>query len=97
MKLLGHVGVYLINGLANGYSYDYLSSEDMIPFDMHYIFPEETIGSSIKMSDSDTFYYLYIPTMNYGKETEIDEKFKKIDEREFSFRGWKMNCIKFCR
>ena len=86
-----------INGLANGYSYDYFDSEDMIPFDMHFIFPEENVDSAIKTSKANTFFYIYFPTLNYGKETEINEKYTVAEQQEFSFRGWNMNCIKFMR
>ena len=86
-----------IKGLANGYTYDYYDSKEMIPFDMHYIFPEETISSAMEISKSDVFYYLYMPSLNEGKENEIEENYKIIDKQEYSFRGWKMNCIKFMR
>ena len=84
-----------INGLANGYSYSYFGADDMIPFEMHYIFPEENISQAILSGNADTFYYIYMPTLNSGKEKEIDENFDIISERDFSFHGWKMCCIKF--
>ena len=84
-----------IRGLANGYSYNYYDLEEMIPFDMHYIFPEENVSSALGISDADKVYYLYMPSLNAGKEEEIGEKYKIIEKREFNFRGWIMNCIKF--
>ena len=84
-----------INGLANGYKYEYYDSEDMIPFEMHYIFDSESIAKSVSESKAETFYYLYMPTLNAGKEQEIYEKFKVASEEAFEFRGWQMNCIKF--
>ncbi len=82
-------------GLANGYAYEYYESDDMIPIDMHYIFPEESINDAVALSDSEVFYYLYMPTLNQGKESEISERFNVIREERFDFRGWQMNCIKF--
>lgn len=84
-----------INGLANGYSYDYYGMPEMIPFEMRYIFDEETVDEAVMGDTSDTFYYLYMPTMNEGKESEVLAKYSVLSEEEFDFRGWKMNCIKF--
>ncbi len=87
-----------IKGLANGYDYSYNSMENMIPFDMHYIFPNETVEEAASSEDcSGTFYYIYMPTINASKEKEISEKFDIIDEQSFDFRGWQMYCIKFRR
>ena len=85
------------SGLANGYDYEYFNSPDMIPFEMHIIFSNETIEEAISASSKDTFYYLYMPTTNNGKEEEIIEKFHVVQIEEFDFRGWHMNCIKFTR
>lgn len=87
----------VIHGLANGYAWDYNSSDDMIPFEMRYIFPEETLDMAVSGSSSDTFYYIYMPTLNYDKEAVIDQRYSVIDKKEFDFRGWKMNCIIFRR
>lgn len=83
-----------ISGLANYYDYEYYDSNHMIPFNVRYIFPEETVDNAISQSSSKEFYYIYMPTLNYGKESQI-ENYNIIDEKKFSFRGWKMNCIKF--
>lgn len=83
--------------LANVYDYEYYDSDNMIPIEMHYIFREETVSDAVSMSDSKVFYYIYMPTMNESKEAEIAEKYSILDEKEFSFRGWKMNCIKFTK
>ena len=83
------------NGLANGYAYEYYDSEDMIPFEMRYIFSEETVEDAVSSSSSDTFYYIYMPTMNENRETEIRSNYMILHEESFNFRGWKMNCIKF--
>lgn len=84
-----------INGMANGYNYEYNDSTDMIPVDIHYIFPKETVEEALKISDSEFFYYIYMPTLNAEKEKEIYQKFDILEEKQFEFRGWKMNCIKF--
>lgn len=84
-----------INGLANGYEYDYYSSEDMIPFNLHYVFSGETIAESLSDCDANKYYYIYMPTLNDGKEKEIINNYHIIDENEFSFRGWELKCIEF--
>lgn len=83
------------SGLANGYSFEYFDSEDMIPFDMHYVFPEETLADAVASGESGLFYYIYMPTINGGRESQIREDYDVQSEEEFIFRGWKMNCIKF--
>ena len=84
-----------IKGLANGYDYEYYDSEYMIPFEIHYVFPEETVPDAISTGNADVFYYIYMPTINEDRENEISAKYNVISNDEFSFRGWKMNCIKF--
>nr|MCR5687753.1 hypothetical protein [Lachnospiraceae bacterium] len=84
-----------IGGMANGYSYDYYESDDMIPYDMQYIFPNETIEEASSKSPATEFFYLYMPTLNCGREAEIYDRFNVLEEKEFIFRGWKMNCIRF--
>lgn len=83
-----------INGLANDYDYEYYGADQMIPFSLRYIFPEENIGDIILQSNAKQFYYVYMPTLNMGKESML-KKYHIIEYREFNFRGWKMNCIKF--
>ena len=82
-----------INGLANGYSYDYFDSPNMQIFNMRYIFPEETADDAIDASDSEIIYYIYMPSLNLQKEQALT-KYDIIAEEEFDFRGWHMNCIK---
>lgn len=82
-----------INGLANGYSYDYFDSPNMQIFNMRYIFPEETADDAIDASDSEIIYYIYMPSINLQKEQALT-KYDIIAEEEFDFRGWHMNCIK---
>lgn len=83
-----------INGLANGYSYEYYSSPVMIPFEMRYVFPKERINDVLASSESGVIYYLYMPTLNSQKETELYETNSIITENQFTYRGWQMNCIK---
>lgn len=82
-------------GLANGYDYEYFNDPSMIPFAMHYIFPDESVEQATEQGDAKVFYYIYMPTMNGGKEAEIAAKFDITHEESFEFRGWKMNCIRF--
>ena len=86
-----------IKGLSNGYSYEYFSSETMIPFRMRFIFNTETVTEAIYASSAQTFYYIYMPTLNNGKEQEIYKLFNVEDEINYEYRGWQMNCIKFSR
>lgn len=83
-----------IHGLANGYSYDYYDSPDMIPFKIRYVFSEENSASVIANNNSQHSYYIYMPTLNQNREAEILDKLNIIDEKSFEFRGWTMNCIK---
>ena len=82
-------------GLANGYDYNYWNSPNMTPFSIHYIFPEETIEMATSNSESDCYFYIYLPTINDRKELEIYDKYDILKEKSFIFRGWQMNCIKF--
>ena len=84
-----------INGLANGYDYEYSDSDEMIPLEIHYIFDRETIEDAVSESRSDTFWYIYMPTLNFDKEDELYCNYNVLSEEVFEFRGWKMNCIKF--
>ncbi len=85
-----------IQGLANGYHYDYFSSDDMIPFEMLYIYGPETVEELITNYDKyASYYYIYLPTINNGKENELRRKYHILDEKEFLYRGWKMNVIWF--
>ncbi len=86
-----------IHGLANGYYYEYYSLPGMIPFKMHYIFPDETIDDALSISNAKNYYYIYMPTLNAGKEGKIHREYTVLDEQSFVFRGWYMNCIKFTR
>lgn len=86
-----------INGLANGYSYDYWDSPDMIPFSIRYIFPQEDVSSVVSLSSSDRFYYIFMPTQNDGRENEIYDSYKVEDRIRFEFRGWIMECIVFSK
>ncbi len=83
--------------LAIDYQYDYYSDPDMTALEIHYIFPQETLEEALSISDANSFYYLYMPTINEEKESEITEKYNIINEENFNFRGWQMNCIKFSR
>ena len=84
-----------IMGLANGYDYSYYDLPNMIPFNMRYVFPQEDVTDAVKESSSKEFYYMYMPTLNASKEKKIYDNFEVLEDREFSFRGWKMNCIRF--
>nr|MCR5590959.1 hypothetical protein [Lachnospiraceae bacterium] len=84
-----------IGGMANGYSYDYYETDDMIPYDMQYIFPNETVKEAAYESNAGTFWYIYMPTLNCSKEQEIYNDFNVVSEEQFTFRGWQMNCIRF--
>ena len=84
-----------INGLANGYLYEYTYSSDMIPFVMRYVFPQETLSDVTAFDDHGSCFYIYMPSLNDGREQEIYEKYQVEDEKEFSFRGWRMNVIRF--
>ncbi len=87
-----------VNGLANGYDYSYYHDENIIPFEINYLFPNETVEEATSSKNGmNTFYYIYMPTINASKEEEISGKFDIIDEQSFNFRGWQMNCIKFKR
>lgn len=86
-----------IGGLASGYSYEYYDSDEIVPFSMRFVFPEENVSSAVKSSGSDTFYYLYMPTINAAKEHEIQQEYTILSEKSFSYRGWIMNCIEFRR
>lgn len=82
------------NGLANGYDYEYFDSADMIPFCVRFVFPQKSVSETIPSHKGDVFY-IYMPTLNAGKENEILKKYDVKSENEFTFRGWKMNCIRF--
>ena len=84
-----------INGLANGYAFEYYDLPGMIPYDIRYIFARETIKDAVSESGSGTFYYIYMPTLNAGKEAEIYDNYDVSSEETFEFRGWRMNCISF--
>lgn len=86
-----------IRGLANGYAWEYNDSPNFIPFSMHYIYPNETIKSALSDSNANTFFYIYMPTLNMGKEEEIINHYVVLSEEEFEVRGWRMNCIKFVK
>lgn len=84
-----------IGGLANGYDYEYYDLENMVPLSIRYVFNEEFVENVIRSSDADIFYYIYMPTLNQGKEETIFQQFKVLEFEEKEFRGWKMNFILF--
>jgi|GEM_PF-2793392 len=86
-----------LNGLANGYSYEYNDDPEMIPFNTQFIFPQETIKSSICNEKFSRIYYIFMPTLNDNKESEIYESYNVEAHNSFSFRGWQMDCITFSR
>ncbi|MCR5649967.1 MAG: hypothetical protein K6F86_02160 [Lachnospiraceae bacterium] len=84
-----------INGLANGLPGYNMGDPDMIPFEMRYIFPEESLEDALAPGLTGCFYYIYLPSVNESKEQKIYDDHTVIDEKQFVYRGWQMNCIKF--
>ena len=84
-----------IKGLANGEPGNNWSDPDMIPFEMRYIFPQETIEEVLSKSSADCFYYIYMPSMNEKKERELLDNYIVEEQKDFRYRGWDMNCVKF--
>ena len=84
-----------IKGLANGEPGNNWSNPDMIPFEMRYIFPQETIEEVLSKSSADCFYYIYMPSMNEQKERELFDNYIVEEQKDFRYRGWDMNCVKF--
>ena len=54
-------------------------------------------GLEVAENGAQTFYYIYMPTMNSSKEADVYANYDIESEKEFEFRGWKINCIKFTR
>lgn len=80
------------NMRAPGFSTEYDSDPRYTCIKVKYIFPEQEAVS--ELAGKRSFIYIYIQSLNGGREENVRASFRITDEGTFIYRGWKVSYIR---